>query len=198
MPTLEEVKAQIKALPHRYIFYTKKEIKYLPNILTDDETILALTSGYHGKTTVLLVCTNRRLLFIDKGMIFGLKVKQLNLDRIQSIDSSYVIFFGSIRIWDGAASYQISLILKESIDPFVKAVRDAIQHYRAVALRDATGGRPVPPQPTSQPAAQFHQAPQAQQVDMLEQLERLGRLRNEGILTEEEFEMQKRKLLHSQ
>ena len=198
MPSLADVKAQIKALPHKYIFYTKREIKHLPKILTDDERILALTSGYHGKTTVLLVCTNRRLIFIDKGMFFGLKVKQLNLDRIQSIDSSYVILFGNIQVWDGAAAYNISLVLKDSIEPFVRAVRDAIQQYRAIAFRDATGQqqapRPTPQQPQVQPA-QYHAPKQAKEVDMLEQLERLAKLKDGGHLSQEEFDAQKRKLL---
>lgn len=199
MPTLAEVKAQIKALPHKYIFYTKKEIKYLPEILTDDEHILALTSGFHSNTTVLLVCTNRRLLFIDKGMFFGLKVKQLNLDRIQSIDSSYVILFGNIQVWDGAAAYKISMVLKESIDPFVKTVRDAMQQYRSISFRDATSPQYAAPTPSTRPAAIPQPAATAssQQVDMLEQLERLAKLRDSGHLTEEEFQQQKTKLLHA-
>ncbi len=198
MHTLAEVKEQIKALPHKYIFYTKREIKHLPKILTDDERIMALTSGYHGKTTVLLVCTNRRLLFLDKGMFFGLKVKQLNLDRIQSINSSYVILFGSIQVWDGAAAYEISLVLKDSIDPFVKTVRDAIQQYKAISMQDAMAGQRRAERPLPPPNPAHYQAPKpSKQVDMLEQLERLAKLKAEGHLTEEEFEAQKRKLLHS-
>lgn len=202
MPTLKEVKEQIKALPHKYIFYTKREINYLPKILADDERVLALTSGYHGTRTVLLVCTNRRLLFIDKGMFFGVKVKQLNLDRIQSLDSSYLIVFGSIRIWDGAASYEISMILKDSIDPFIKSVRAAIDQYRQVALRDmtktaqqvASSGRAAPaPRQAPPPAPQ----PAVQQVDTVSQLERLAKLRDQGHLTEQEFLMQKQKILNS-
>lgn len=197
MPTLAEVRAQIKALPHKYIFYTKREIKYLPKILTDDEQILGLTSGYHGKTTVLLVCTNRRLLFIDKGMIIGLRVRQLNLDRIQSIDSSYLILFGSIRVWDGAAAYQINLVLKDSIEPFVRSVRDAMQHYKAIALRDAMGGyAPQPQKQAPPPAPQQYQPPKpTKQVDMLEQLERLAKLKSDGHLTDEEFEAQKKRVI---
>jgi hypothetical protein len=192
MPTLADVKAQIKALPHRYIFYTKREIKYLPQILADDEQIVALTSGYHGKTTVLLVCTNRRLLFIDKGMFFGLRVKQLNLDRIQSIDSSYVIFFGSIQVWDGAAAYQISMILKDSIDPFVRAVRDAMQQYRQIAFRDATG-HAIHRASSTPPQAQ--QTIPEKKLDTLEQLERLAKLKEAGHLSAEEFDAQKARLL---
>lgn len=199
MPTLAEVRAQIKALPHRYIFYTKREIKCLPKILAEDEHIVALTSGYHGKTTVLLVCTNRRLLFIDKGLIIGLKVRQLNLDRIQSIDSSYVIVFGSIRVWDGAAAYQIGLVLKDSIDPFVRAVRDAIQNYRAITMRDAMAGNfSQPPRNVPPPnPAQYSEPKLTKEVDLLEQLERLAKLREAGHLTAEEFEVQKQRLLHA-
>jgi hypothetical protein len=216
MPTLAEVKAQIKALPHKYIFYTKREINYLPKIMTDDEQIVALTSGFHGNTTVLLVCTNRRLLFIDKGMFFGLKVKQLNLDRIQSLDSSYVIVFGKIRIWDGAAAYEIGMIFKDSIDPFVRAVRDAIENYRRLVYRDVVSAGQAPPQhfppPTPRPQSQAPEAPKPQpslsghpkiapapqspyEADMLTQLERLAKLREEGHLSDEEFEAQKKKLL---
>jgi hypothetical protein len=198
MPTLAQVKEQIKALPHTYIFYTKREVKHLPKIMTDDERIMALTSGYHGKKTMLLVCTNRRLLFIDKGMFFGLKVKQLNLDRVQSIDSSYVILFGNIQVWDGAAAYNISLVLKDSIDPFVRAVRDAIQQYKAISMQDAMAGQRPAQRPLPPPNPAHYQAPKpSKEIDMLEQLERLAKLKADGHLSEEEFEAQKRKLLHS-
>ncbi|MAR56185.1 MAG: hypothetical protein CMM93_03285 [Rickettsiales bacterium] len=193
MPTLDDIKTQIKALPHKYVFYTRREIKYLPKIMTDDEEIKALTSGYLGTKTVLLVCTNRRLLFIDKGMFFGLKVKQLNLDRIQSIDSSYVIVFGSIRVWDGAASYEISMILKDSIDPFVQATRQAIQDFRAIMMQDAR--RPVGGKQYAEPPAAPAGSNNAQ-PDALEQLERLARLKDQGHLTEEEFAAQKKRLLN--
>lgn len=201
MPTLAEVKAQIKTLPHKYIFYTKREIKYLPKILTNDEKIIALTSGYHGKTTVLLVCTNRRLLFVDKGMFFGLRVRQINLDRIQAIDSSYVIIFGSIQVWDGAAAYRVSLVLKDSIEPFVRSVRDAMQQYRSIAMRDAIGGNFTPaPQTEPAPKPSAYHPPKAKpvaEVDMLEHLERLAKLKKDGHLSDEEFEAQKKKLLNS-
>ncbi len=228
MPTLKDIKEQIKNLPHKYIFYTKREINYLPKILAEDEKILALTSGYHGNTTMLLVCTNRRLLFVDKGMFFGLKVKQLNLDRIQSIDSSYIIVFGNIKIWDAAAAYDISLVLKDSIEPFVKTVRQAIDDYKKLVFNEITGQRVAQPQHTqaiaeAYPQSQQYPSPQPQHMapplpppqaqtystapssapaaptkeDMVSKLERLAKLREQGHLTEEEFQHQKAKLLSS-
>lgn len=139
MPTLKDIKAQINALPHKYIFYTKKEIKYLPKVLGDNEQILALTSGFMNNSTWLAVCTNRRVIFLDKGMFFGLKQVQMNLDRIQTIDSSYTIVFGSIRLWDGASSFVLSMVLKDSIHPFVTTVRQAIDNYRRLVFQEMRG-----------------------------------------------------------
>ena len=150
MPTIEEIHAQINALPHKYIFYTKKEIKYLPEVMVENERIMALTSGYMNNTTWLAVCTNRRVIFLDKGMLFGLRQVQMNLDRIQSIDSSYTIFFGTIRLWDGAASFQLKMVMKSSVQPFVRAVRNAIDDYRKIAFQELR----LPPQhqPSASPA----------------------------------------------
>ncbi len=165
MPTLEQVHAQIKALPHKYIFYTKKEIKYLPRILDDDEQILALTSGFMNNTTWLAVCTNRRVIFLDKGMFFGLKQVQMNLDRVQSIDSSYTLVFGSIRLWDGASSFVLQMVLKESVQPFVSTVRKAIENYRRIVFHEMRQ-EPMRGHPMSAPQQHVQQQtaqPQIQQ-----------------------------------
>src|SRR5687767_6270903 len=105
MPTLAEVRRQIEAYPHRYIFWTEKEIRALPEILDQSEVVKAVTSGLVDGTTWLLVCTNRRVIFLNCGMIYGVRQIQIPLERIQSIDHSFTIFFGSITIWDGASSY---------------------------------------------------------------------------------------------
>lgn len=178
MPTLEQVKKEIRALPDTYVFYTKREIDYLPAILIEGERIRALTSGFIGNRTVLAVCTSRRLLFLDKGMFFGLRQWQLGLDRVQSIDGNYLIFFGTIRIWDGASAVNMGMVWAKSIDPFIKATRTAIDEFRRISFREVMGGGMPPPA-----------------VDVASQLERLAKLKEQGHLTEEEFQAQKKKLL---
>lgn len=189
MPTLEEVYHQINALPHKYIFYTKKEINYLPDIMTEGEFVMALTSGFMDNKTWLAVCTNKRVIFLDKGMFFGLNTVQMAHDSIQSIDSTYGIIFGTIRMWDGATSMSISMVLKGSVDPFVRTVRFAIDEYKKATIRDAFGG--------VHPAQQQAQAPQASATpaDTASQLAKLADLVDKGYLTREEFEAQKAKLL---
>ena len=171
---------------NKYIFYTKKEVNYLPDILVEGEIIRALISGYSGKRTVLAVCTNRRLLIIDKGFFFGLRQWQIALDRVQSIDGDYLIMFGNVRIWDGASSTQMSMVMAKNIDPFIKEVRQAIDDFKRISYQEVTGAR----------AQQYQAAAAAAPVDVASQLERLAQLKDSGHLTEEEFQSQKYKLLY--
>jgi hypothetical protein len=175
MPSIDEIHDQIDAYPHRYIFWTKKEIRALPEILDDDEHILALTSGMRDSSTWLIVCTNRRLIFLNRGMFFGLRQIQLPLDRIQSIDHSSVIAFGSISVWDGASSISIGMVWAPSIVPFVRATEEAMY-----ALRKGT----------TKPAATASAS-----IDVASQLAKLAELKEKGHLTQAEFETQKKKLL---
>lgn len=185
MPTIDQIWEQINGLPHRYIFYTRKEIRYLPKVLNENERILAITSGYMGKRTVLAVCTNRRVLFLDRGMFFGLHQLQMNLDRVQSIDSSFGLVFGAIRLWDGAASMNMGLVLKSSVAPFVKTVQDAMDYYKRMMVHEiaATATR------AQQSSEQSDGSP------LITELERLAKLKADGHLSAEEYAAAKAKLL---
>src|SRR5688572_14702666 len=141
MPTLEQVKQQVANYPHTYIFWTWKEVRALPSLLEKDESIKALTSGLMGNATWLLVCTDRRLIFLNCGMFFGQRLVQVPLDRIQSIDYSFVICFGSITVWDGASAFRIGMIAKASIVPFVKTTQElmfALKNKQPKSSGDAT------------------------------------------------------------
>lgn len=188
MPTLREIQQQIEALPDRYLFYTSKEIRYLPEILSDDERILAITSGFMQKTTWLCICTNARVMFLDRGMFWGLRQVQMNLDRIQSIDSSYGLFFGIIRMWDGASSIAISMVLRRSIAPFVKTVQQAMDRYKRHMVHDLMANAQ-----RAKDGKSSHTDESA--PSMLDELERLSALHKNGSLSEEEFALAKKALL---
>ena len=173
MPTAQQIREQLDNLPDKYIFWTKKEVNYLPQVMVEGEELRALTSGYSNNHTVLAACTNRRILFLDKGMFFGLNQSQVGLDRVQAIDGSYKIFFGSIRIWDGAAAINLNMVLAKSIDPFIRAVRTSIEEYKRISFKEVTGAA----------------------TDVAGQIERLVKLLDSGHLSAEEFETQKHKIL---
>ncbi len=67
------------------LFGTKKEVKELPMILKDNENIMYVTSGLYNNNTYLIVCTDLRLLFLDKGMIYGLKFHEFPFEKINSV-----------------------------------------------------------------------------------------------------------------
>jgi Bacterial PH domain/Short C-terminal domain len=188
MPTQEQINQQIKNLPHKYIFYTRKEIRYLPKVMNDNEQILALTSGFMDNQTWLLVCTNRRILFLNRGMFFGLKQLQMNLDRIQAIDSGFGIAFGNIRVWDGAASMNVNLILKSTVAPFVKTVQDAMDRYKRLMVHELAATATN----AHNSAATSGTLPQNA---MIHELERLAALKAAGHLSEQEYAAAKAKLL---
>jgi len=174
MPTLEEVKKMVKDLGELDTFGTKKEIKYLPEILIDNEKILYLTSGLMDGNTWLITCTNRRVIFLDKGMVYGLKQIETPLERINSIQQKTGMMFGEIAIWDGSSKMEIKNVMKKTVKPFVEAVNKAID---AVKKSNSGGGSSA----ASDPAAQ---------------LEKFAELKNKGVITEEEFQAKKKELLN--
>lgn len=172
MPSISHIRREIAALPYAYVFFTGKEIRALPKILAEDESVLALTSGMMEGCTWLAVCTPQRLIFLHRGMVFGMRQVQLPLERVESVDSEFSLLFGAIRVWDGASAFSLRWVLKRSVEPFVNTVQEAMR-----ACRQRTPG-PAPAAP-----------------DVATQLEKLAGLHERGLLTREEFEREKKRIL---
>lgn len=177
MRTLESIQAEIAALGEVDLFGTAKEVTHLPEILHDDETIKYLTSGLMDGTTWLIVCTQKRILLLDHGFLFGFKQSEMNLENINSISYQTGLLFGAIEIWHGGARMLIENCDKKTVKPFTDAVNAAIQ-----AIKKGQGNTPQNPVTSSSD-------------DVVSQLERLASLMEKGILTQEEFQAQKKKLL---
>ncbi len=104
---LNYVQQRIKNMENVDRFGTRKEIKELPSILHPDEDLIYITSGFLDGNTWLIACTNKRVIFLDKGLIYGLKQFEIPLDKINSIGHTKGIFFGKITIWQGSTKYQV-------------------------------------------------------------------------------------------
>ncbi|MCL2831439.1 MAG: PH domain-containing protein [Betaproteobacteria bacterium] len=154
-------------------FFTKKELNHLPEVLADGEQVLAFTSGLMDGNTWLLTLTDRRIIFLDKGMIYGLNQTSIDLDKVNSVTARTGIIFGEISIQDGASSRQIDNVWKKTVVAFTNKVRDAIEARKS---RNA---------PASQSTGD----------DVVTKLEKLAALLEKGIINQEEFAQQKAKLL---
>lgn len=173
MPSLREIEMQIKNLDGASKLFGRKEIKELPNILWEDERVEKIVQGFYNNGTGILVATNKRLIFVDKGLLFGIKVEDFPYEKISSIQYSTGMLLGDVTIFTSGNKAKI-----ENIDK--KQARDFGDYVRARIT--GTKGH-----------ASFQN--NDVQADVVSQLERLAKLKEQGILTENEFTEQKRRIL---
>ena len=157
-------------------FFTRKELNYLPEILQDGEQVLAFTSGLMDGNTWLLALTDRRIIFLDKGMIFGLKQQSIPLNKINAISGKTGLLFGSIQITEGAKTHKIDNVWKKTVKIFTNKVQDAIC--------------------TPMGNSVTHQSDNVS-PDKYSQLEKLADLKAKGILSAKEYNAEKTKILNS-
>ena len=170
---LDEIKSQIESLKLDNVssFFGRKEINELPNILALTETVDNIIQGTYNNGQGILVSTNRRLVFIDKGLLYGLKVEDFPLDKITSIQYETGLLLGKIKIHTSNNIATIDNVEKVLSRKFAEFVRDKLSQPKESNFTI-----------NSQP-------------NLLDQLEKLAKLKENGILSEEEFNDQKKKLL---
>jgi len=174
MPSLEEIMSQIKNLDGASKLLGRKEIRELPSILWEDEGVEKLVQGAYNNGVGILVATNKRLIFVDKGMLYGLKVEDFPYDKISSIQYETKMIFGKITIFASGN--------KAVIEQTAKAqARDFCDTVRALVSSGAKEHASAPSKKTGN--------------NIVDQLKELAALRDQGILTEDEFQAQKKKML---
>jgi len=169
MRTLKDIKTML-AKCGAAIWGTKKEVKELPNIIGDDEIITYATSGVYDGHTWLVVSTNKRIIFLDKGMLFGVNQIEVPLSKVNSIKYRKRFFLGEIEIWDGASMIKVTNILKRTLIPFVNAVNDSIEEFEKLQ-------KPL------------------NQSSVADEIIKFKKLMDEGVITQEEFSKKKNELL---
>ena len=107
-------------------FIGRKEINELPQILAPSEKIDHVIQGMYNNGQGILVSTNRRLLFVDKGLIYGLKVEDFPLDKISSIQYETGLLLGKVKIHTSGNIATIVNVEKTSARIFAEFVRDKL------------------------------------------------------------------------
>lgn len=169
---LDVIKQQLKNANVENLFGTKKEIKALPDIIDIDgrEKILYAANAFIETHSILAVCTNKRVIFLDHGLIYGSKSTNIPLDMINGVSYSKGLMLGSISVTNGAITTQI-----ENMQPYpAKKMAETIK----------------------QAAADFKQtSAQSNSSNDLLQLRELKQLLDDGVITEEEFTAKKKQIL---
>ncbi|WP_410016080.1 PH domain-containing protein [Sodalis sp. C49] len=177
--SIEELKIEYKRLAKLVgdmPFGTKKEFYHLPAILADDEKPLAVATGLMGGNTWLITLTNYRIIFLDKGMVYGLKQVFVDLASVVSVSGRTKMMTGSITLSTTGQNYTIENVMKGAVTPFTNMVNIARETLsQQPQMRQAAGTRA--------------------QYDVITQLEKLAALKERGILSDQEFSVQKEKIL---
>ncbi|WP_340617186.1 PH domain-containing protein [Xenorhabdus entomophaga] len=183
--TKDELKKEFKRLAEEVSeepFFVKKEFFHLPHILSENEAPLAIASGMMDGNTWLITLTNKRVIFLDKGMIFGVTQVDINLEDIASVGGKTGIIMGEIIISTSGQNYKISSVLKSAVIPFTNLVNKAKEDKKTKTTYNVN-----------------HQTEirNSSEDDIISKLERLAVLKEKGILSDGEFLVQKEKILNS-
>jgi Bacterial PH domain/Short C-terminal domain len=150
--------------------FDERELAHLAKTLAPDEKIKALVNG----VAALAACTDRRVIFLARGPKYH-EQKERSLEQINSISHAAGWVYATITISDGLSTMDFLWVPKAKAEAFVERVIAAIRESK-------------------QSAAVVVQT-QAPAVDVATQLEKLAALKEKGILTQDEFDQQKKKLL---
>lgn len=161
---------------------TKRELMYLPKILSEGEQVLAYTSGLMDANSWIIVLTDRRILFLDVGFFYGVKQVSINLDMINAISGETGFILGSIEITHGAGSWIIEKVWKGAVPVFTTKVRDAIEKRIKTLRGRITSNEPINPNVS------------APDVDRISKLDSLSRMLEAGHISRKEFEDLKARL----
>lgn len=116
------------------------------------------------------------MIFVDKGLIYGLRVEDFPYDKISSIQYKTGLIFGEITIFASGNKADIGQVEKKQVEVFSDYVRARITEIK-------------------EHASYHSQEHNNSSGDLADQIKKLAVLKDQGILTEEEFSAKKKKLL---
>lgn len=178
---MDEIEEQFEAAGITDLFGTKKEVRHLPEILRDDETVLYATSGFESGKTVLVVLTDQRLVFVNNNWTWGSDFKEFPFYHINAVSYSKKMMLANVAITNGANTTIIENVNKDTAPILVDRLRKAMDEYEIKRqLKFMQPSQPVQPQP---------------QTSNLGQIKELKELLDMGAITQEEFDLKKKDIL---
>jgi hypothetical protein len=159
---------------------------FVQNTLKKDETVLDVTIGFIGEMmgekedrqyNGVLICTNQRVVFHSKGW-FSEVNRSIPLEKVSSIDLDKGLLFQSIKIHTSNDGIYVRSALKfEELQRFQKNIEEA---------RDAKNLN-------SEENLQNNNS--LAEDDPIAKIKKLSELKEQGIISDEEFNQKKKELM---
>lgn len=155
-------------------FMVRRELKKLPELLGDQEDVVNLARGEYDGKEGLIVTTDRRIMFVEQGMIRS-NLEDFPYDKIASVKSETGMRSGKLTIFASGNKAEL-----KDIHP--KARVTEIGDYVRVRISEGSSNKPAGHSTAAPP-------------DAMEQIRKLGELHDAGVLNDAEFEAKKAELL---
>ncbi|MGL6098760.1 MAG: PH domain-containing protein [Fusobacteriaceae bacterium] len=133
MTNFERVTRQVESIKSTTdTWFTGKELKEIPNIIHEDENVVYFTSGHHksNNNTMVIILTDKRVIFLDKGMFVSRQQFDISLDMINSVQSYMGIMLGRLTIIHGAHSEIIENVDKSTAKNFQELATKQIETFK--------------------------------------------------------------------
>lgn len=158
----------------------QKRMKGIERVIGEEEILDSVSGavdgkilGNNGKLNGVLVLTPKRIVFYYKKMIGGFQSEDYPLDKISSINFNSGLVTHTVKIHASGNDLEMGWIPKDELaEDFVKNAKS----YMVGVQKE----NPVN---------------ENKDIDIADQIKKLADLKEQGILTEEEFTAQKQKLL---
>lgn len=147
----------------------------MPHHLEEGEQVVNMSDGQYGNARGLVVVTDRRILFVSEGMA-RTTFEDFPYSKISSVHTSTGILMGEMTIHASGNKARITSLLKERAPEIGDYVRSRIS--------DSDTGTPV------NEAREPKQSP-----DPIDELRKYAQLRDEGIISEDDFQAKKQRIL---
>ncbi|WP_228438933.1 PH domain-containing protein [Chryseobacterium pennae] len=194
---LDEIKDQIVGLKARLSVLANEEVNELDKVLDPNERLIAIAEciNLRNNREGIIFSTQWRVIFMDKKFLGGVVKNEYTHKDITALDQVENLLYSVLRVNTSGGAVEFKLHNKSDGRSFCDIVNGQIRGSERQTFQ-----KPSQPQSfyqnTPSPALQnSSNIPKGSTEDIFEQLEKLGKLRQMGVLSEEEFSLQKAKLL---
>ena len=171
--TKARIEEQVARLGKVSLWGVRKELRDLPKKIDEDEEILGLLRGFTKELTiVLLVATKKRLFILDRRFFYGSASKEISYLTIANVRNQTGLFFGDLIIDDQGEDHRFIYAYKKDLRKFADVLGDKVEEYREKSVEAND-----------------------QYLSTADELKKLWDLKEKGVITEEEFKTQKRRLM---
>ncbi len=123
----EYVEEQLAKLNAKKRLGVGKELKHLHEVINKGENILGHTRGFYNGNTWLICITDRRIIFLDKGMIYGMKQAEIPLKNVSTVVYETGMLGGNLTITAGGSDKKIGKMRKQDVKDICNLISEAAE-----------------------------------------------------------------------